>query len=114
MQALEFSQSVTKWFKNLVAVEPNDAMRIRGIECLGKNMKFLNGSAEKTGLESNSFDLITMASSFHWTDTQLALKEFDRALSEKGVFCAILESKILKNQSQRTKFRSCYQKFKVS
>ena len=101
--------------KNLVAVEPNDDMRIRGIECLGKNMKFLNGSAEKTGLESNSFDLITMASSFHWTNTQLALKGFDRALSEKGVFCALWNPRLTEKSVSENEVQELLStKFKVS
>lgn len=75
--------------QNLVAVEPNDDMREHGNKFLHNDVKFLNGSAEDTGLETDGFDLVTMASSFHWSDAQSALKEFDRALADKGVFCAL-------------------------
>jgi ubiquinone/menaquinone biosynthesis C-methylase UbiE len=75
--------------QNVTAVEPNDDMRKAGIEFLGRDFDFLVGSAEKTGLLSKSFDLVTMASSFHWPNTEKALQEFDRALSAKGVFCAL-------------------------
>lgn len=75
--------------KNFVAVEPNDNMRGFGIKFLGETFNFLKGSAEETKLGSNSFDLVTMASSFHWTNTSQALKEFDRILLSKGVFSAL-------------------------
>ena len=101
--------------KNLVAVEPNDDMRERGIEFLGKNLEFLGGSAEKTGLESDSFDLITMASSFHWPDTQLALKEFDRSLSDKGVFCALWNPRLTEKSDSENEIQELLTtKFKVA
>ena len=31
-------------------------------------MKFAPGSAEDTGLESSTYDLVSVASSFHWPD----------------------------------------------
>ena len=75
--------------ENLIAVEPNDDMRKAGIEFLGGEVEFLAGSAENTQLAAKSFDLVTMASSFHWPNTEKALAEFDRVLSNKGVFCAL-------------------------
>ena len=75
--------------ENLIAVEPNDDMRKAGIEFLGREVEFLAGSAENTQLVAKSFDLVTMASSFHWPNTEKALAEFDRVLSNKGVFCAL-------------------------
>ena len=58
----------------ITAVEPNDEMRQAGVDSNTDNIKFLKGSAEKTNLPSNSFDLVSMASSFHWTDYKKALK----------------------------------------
>lgn len=75
--------------ENLIAVEPNDDMRKAGIEFLGGVVDFLAGSAENTQLSAKSFDLVTMASSFHWPDTEKALAEFDNVLSDEGVFCAL-------------------------
>ncbi len=74
---------------SVVAIEPNAKMREAGIKFLGKDFKFLDGTAEKTGLRINSMDLVSMASSFHWTKIYDALKEFDRILSPKGTFSAI-------------------------
>ena len=75
--------------KNVSAIEPNDEMRKNGKNFLGGDINFLSGSAEKTGLKSKEFDLVTMASSFHWPQTTKALEEFTRILSPKGVFSAI-------------------------
>ena len=74
---------------NIKAVEPNDEMRNAGQTFLGKDFDFSEGTAERTGLLSKSCDLVTMASSFHWPNTEKALKEFDRILSDDGVFCAL-------------------------
>ena len=42
-------------------------------------MKFAPGSAEDTGFESSAY-VVSMASSFHWPDTDKALSEFERNL----------------------------------
>ena len=47
--------------KDVVAVEPNEGMRNKGIEYLGKKIQFFRGSGENTTLVSNKYDLITMA-----------------------------------------------------
>lgn len=100
--------------QNLVAVEPNTDMRERGIEFLGENVDFVSGSAEKTGLEPGKFDLITMASSFHWPNTQLALKEFDRILSDKGVFCALWNPRLTEKSALESEVQELLTtKFKV-
>ncbi len=73
------------------AVEPNDNMRDFGKnyckDC--KNIKWHNGSGEKTGLQSNYYDIAIMASSFHWTDPNLSLPEFARILKKDALFAAI-------------------------
>lgn len=47
------------------------------------------GSAEVTGLPSDSADIISMASSLHWTDFERALDEFCRVLRPGGRFVAL-------------------------
>ncbi len=75
--------------RDLIAVEPNKEMREAGIKKFGSLMKFAPGSAEDTGLESSAYDLVSMASSFHWPDTDKALSEFERVLKPDGKFVAI-------------------------
>ena len=70
------------------AVEPNDNMRQ-----FGKNNDSLiiwqKGSGEDTGLKNDSFDLVSMASSFHWVDFDKGMKEFARILRPGGRFVAL-------------------------
>ena len=76
--------------KMLIAVEPNDDMRFQGQkDSQDTQVKWFKGTGEKTGLEDRSFDMVFMASSFHWIDFHIGCKEFHRILSEKGRFVAI-------------------------
>jgi len=75
---------------HVTAVEPNDAMREEGIrQTAGGSVEWLAGSAERTGLETGSFDWILMGSSFHWPDFEEALREFHRVLRPRGHFTAL-------------------------
>jgi SAM-dependent methyltransferase len=76
--------------RSVVAVEPNDEMRERGIETSrNTSIVWRKGSAEATGLPDSSADLLTMASSFHWADFDKACNEFHRILRPGGVFTAL-------------------------
>jgi SAM-dependent methyltransferase len=76
--------------RSMVAVEPNDDMRGQGVETSrGTSITWRKGTAEVTGLGDGSVDLLTMASSFHWADFDVACKEFHRALRPGGVFAAL-------------------------
>tara|TARA_B100000029_G_scaffold356050_1_gene348870 strand:- start:2019 stop:2786 length:768 start_codon:yes stop_codon:yes gene_type:complete len=67
------------------AVEPNDAMRKEGMNYTKNNdVVWSKGTGEKTGLNSNQFNWVTMASSFHWTNPELSLPEFHRILKPEG------------------------------
>ena len=74
--------------KHVIAIEPNDEMRKYGESHPETNIEWLKGSGENTSLKSESCDLISMASSFHWVDFDLATKEFHRALRCNGLFVA--------------------------
>lgn len=76
---------------NVIAIEPNDAMREEGIKYTEafENIIWKKGSGEVTGVEDHQADWIIMASSFHWTDPNLSLPEFSRILKANGHFTAI-------------------------
>ena len=75
---------------SVVAVEPNDDMRLRGIETSrGTLIVWRKGSAEDTGLPDGCADLVSMASSLHWADFDRACDEFRRILRPGGVFAAL-------------------------
>ncbi len=82
-------QLLEKLPRSIFAIEPNQDMFEVGKSELGEAVKWIQAGAEATGLEDNSIDLVTMASSFHWPNTQQALAEFNRVLAVGGVFAAV-------------------------
>jgi SAM-dependent methyltransferase len=64
------------------AVEPNDAMRAAAERRLGSRAGFhsIAGTAERTGLASESVDLVVAAQAFHWFDARAARAELGRIL----------------------------------
>lgn len=80
----------------LIAVEPNKDMRRKGIEdSQGTTIHWVAGSAEETSLPDGSADLVTMASSFHWANFDLATAEFYRILRNGGRFTALWNPRLI-------------------
>ena len=80
----------------IVAVEPNDDMRQQGVlTSRGTGIKWCKGSGEETGLPAASFDLVTMASSFHWVDFDRGCCEFQRILRTGGRFVAVWNPRLI-------------------
>lgn len=72
---------------NLVyGVEQNNEMRVKAEELLSEYNNFISmaGSAERTGLNDKSLDLITVAQAFHWFDKGKCLSEFKRIIKDGG------------------------------
>jgi SAM-dependent methyltransferase len=83
-------------FHSLAAVEPSDEMRAQGIAASQDYpIAWRRGAAEDTGLASNAFDLVSMASSFHWTDFDKACAEFQRMLRPGGRFVALWNPRMI-------------------
>ena len=82
--------------RSIVAIEPNDEMRKRGVETSrGTPISWRKGSAEASGLPDASADLVSMASSFHWADFDKACDEFHRILRPGGVFVALWNPRLI-------------------
>ncbi len=66
----------------VLAVEPNEPMRRAAEASLERLPGFtsLDGTAEATGLEAASVDLIVVGQAFHWFDRAAARREFARIL----------------------------------
>jgi ubiquinone/menaquinone biosynthesis C-methylase UbiE len=91
-----WARMVSKKGCRTTAVEPNEEMRKQGIRDSERTDIFwTKGDAESTGLSENSADLITMASSFHWTDFDRAVKEFYRVLRPEGWFAALWNTRLV-------------------
>jgi SAM-dependent methyltransferase len=70
----------------VIAVEPNDDMRdaCERFASMWPGMLVVKGTAEATGLEDGSIDLIAAGRAFHWFDLEKAAKEFRRILRPGG------------------------------
>ena len=76
--------------KVIAAVEPNDAMRNEGEHGeITSTVAWKKGTAERTGLDSESIHWLLMGSSFHWAKRSEALAEFHRVLKPGGYFTAL-------------------------
>jgi SAM-dependent methyltransferase len=67
-------------------VEPNREMRRAAESLLGELHSFrsIDGTAEATGLQAGSVDLVTAAQAFHWFRPEEARREFSRILKAGG------------------------------
>lgn len=82
--------------RSVTAVEPNDDMRQNGTaDSQQTNICWLAGSAEATGLADASADWLSMASSFHWANFDIATKEFHRVLRAGGRFTALWNPRLV-------------------
>jgi SAM-dependent methyltransferase len=81
----------------VIAVEPNEPMRMAAEQWLGDNERFqiIDGRATETGLESGSVDLLTVAQAFHWFDQAAARREFQRILRPERLAAIIWNSRRL-------------------
>lgn len=87
---------------DVVAVEPNDAMRANGIKRTEKlgNVRWHEGTGEATSQAAQSFDMVTFGSSFNVCDRQQALKETARILKPRGWFACMWNHRQLEDPIQ--------------
>lgn len=87
---------------DVVAVEPNDAMRANGIKRTERlvNVRWHEGTGEATGQAEQAFDMVTFGSSFNVCDRQQALKETARILKPHGWFACMWNHRQLEDPIQ--------------
>lgn len=75
----------------VIGIEPSQPMRAAASKFLIQYAKFeaLDGTAENTGLEPNSVDLVLCAQAFHWFNREKANNEFKRILKPNGTVLLI-------------------------
>lgn len=84
------------------AVEPNDAMRIIGIQnTKGKPVNWSVGTGEATGLPTSSVCAVFFGSSFNVIDQSLALSEASRILVPTGWFACMWNHRDLDDPIQQ-------------
>ena len=76
-------------------VEPNDEMRGFAEKSLGRFPRFLSvkGTAEHTGLETGSIDLVVIGQALHWFDPDASSTEFARILKTNGHVCIVYNNR---------------------
>lgn len=84
--------STAMWLERgheVVAIEPNDAMRTALAGQWGRSpkLRISDGRAEATGLADASVDLITCGTAFHWLDPAASRREWARILRPHGQVC---------------------------
>jgi len=57
-----------------------------------KNIKYIKGNAERLPFTNNSFDVVTMFTSFHWFTTKKAIAEIRRVLKPNSIICVVQPS----------------------
>lgn len=82
--------------KKVIAIEPNDDMRDEG-ESFTRDgyVEWRKGSAESTTLDNDQVDWVSMASSFHWANFDMAVQEFHRVLKPGGIFTAVWNPRLI-------------------
>lgn len=74
-----FTNALSGCVEKVYAVEPNaDMMNAAQKAGEKRNIVFLNGNAEHTGLPDGSVDVITAAQAFHWFDVEMFAAECKR------------------------------------
>ena len=81
-----FAELLLQKGHEVLCIEPNDEMRKAAENKLVHHKKFSSygSTAEETGLNSHTIDLITVATAFHWMEPLATKKEFKRILKPNG------------------------------
>jgi SAM-dependent methyltransferase len=83
----------------VIAVEPNAAMRAAAPP--HQRIQWRDGTAEATGLATESLDLVVCAQSFHWFEPRQALAEFHRILRPAGALALMWNNRDRRDELTR-------------
>ena len=92
-----FSRLLLEQGMQVIAVEPNEAMRAAADKLLGGfgNYASVPGQSENTGLADASVELVTAAQAFHWFEQGPARREFQRILKPGGKVALVWNERTL-------------------
>ena len=93
----------------VIAVEPNQAMRRAAETNLDSYAGFrsMDGSAEATGLDAESVDIITVAQAFHWFRVDETEREFRRIVRPGGWVVLVWNGR----RTEGSQFMQAYETF---
>lgn len=92
----KFTRSLVERGLDVLAVEPDDAMRA-ALSAALPTVRALAGTAENIPLPDASIDLVTAAQAWHWVDEECALPEAARVLRPGGSLALIWN---IRNESE--------------
>ncbi|WP_158945225.1 class I SAM-dependent methyltransferase [Granulicella sp. S190] len=80
----------------VIAIEPNDDMRAacEKLASAWPGLTVKKGTAEATGLEEASVDLVAVGRAFHWFDHEKTAQEFRRILRPEGWVVLVSNSRL--------------------
>jgi len=95
----------SRWLERglkVTSVEPNDAMRAKGQEnTRGKDVTWRVGTGEATGLDANTYKLVSFGSSFNVVDRPAALLEARRIALPNACFTCMWNHRDLDDPVQK-------------
>jgi len=100
----------------VIAVEPNDEMRQACSELHEGHaqLSLLDGTAESTGLEDASVEMVSVGRALHWFDIELAMREFRRVLKPNGWIAVIAFSRAKDGREENEAYEEFLRPFTVN
>lgn len=94
---------------SVIAVEPNDEMRLKAEQALKHTPCFtsIKGTAENTFLNDHSVDAITAAQAFHWFDREKFKQECRRILKQDAKVALVWNSRDLSRDLNKESEKIC-------
>lgn len=74
---------LARYFKKVIATDPSEKQLNQAIE--KSNIEYRVGTAENSGIEAGTIDLITVAQAFHWFNHEQFFQEISRVMNGKGI-----------------------------
>ncbi|MBC8527876.1 class I SAM-dependent methyltransferase [Christensenellaceae bacterium NSJ-44] len=104
-----FAQGLLERGYAVLGVEPLAQMREMAQDRLGSMVRYraIPQSAEQTGLDSGSIDLITAASAFHWFDWDRVRREWARILRPGGKVFVIQNYRVYEDELTKAQHAVC-------
>lgn len=96
-----------------LAIEPNPGMRemCQRIHQDDPRLDVIDGTAEATGLESSSVDLVTAGRAMHWFERDKAFAEFRQILKPEGWVAIIAFGRTEDGRAENTEFEKVLRDF---
>ncbi|MDH3494628.1 MAG: class I SAM-dependent methyltransferase, partial [Acidobacteriota bacterium] len=109
ISSFEFAQNGNKVF----GVEPNAEMRSASVEYLNRFDDFhaVDGTAQRTGIDSHCVDLLVAAQAFHWFCTAAAVEEFRRIIRPGGFAALVWNERLLDANPFHREFEKLLEEF---